>query len=130
MKLRYSLVKSNKIAIDEEGLDYPICLTKINNDKVKTDCGHCFHMECIGKALKINTQCPCCRSNISNLDCKININNNYNLDDLKKKLLDFPSDFISKHPIVSITIGLPVFYTISILYIIWSIFKKMREMVI
>lgn len=87
----------------------PICIEQLNDNVIELQCGnnHCYHVECIEKALKHNftknpthiPKCPLCRNyyntykqknclmNINNLinegnvknDC--NINNEYDVED-------------------------------------------------
>jgi len=43
-----------------------ICMDTLSNEKnfAKTNCQHSFCLSCLVKALKVNNQCPLCRSNI------------------------------------------------------------------
>ena len=45
----------------------PICLSKMSNitgNKIKTECGHCFHKGCINEWLLDNNNCPTCRTQL------------------------------------------------------------------
>ena len=57
--------------INKKEEDYPdcsICLEKIKINKVKTNCGHLFHRDCINSWIRIgssnNDKCPNCRQDI------------------------------------------------------------------
>ncbi|KAK1549714.1 hypothetical protein Q3G72_006634 [Acer saccharum] len=48
-----------------------ICLErfKVGDTLVHLPCAHGFHARCLVPWLQGNTQCPCCRKEIANLDC-------------------------------------------------------------
>ena len=45
-----------------------ICLAKLNlakDDVSVTPCGHLFHQNCIGSAIRLKNECPICKTNIN-----------------------------------------------------------------
>ena len=44
--------------------DCPICLDKLNDEKIvlQTNCGHHFHKECLTRSIKTSEKCPICRA--------------------------------------------------------------------
>ena len=67
----YNIVSSETIpyltTIDDfpENTECTICLDNIENNCIKLECGHYFHMNCIRNwMLRRNTTCPICRSQI------------------------------------------------------------------
>ena len=132
MKINYTFLSRNKIVPELPDIDCAICLDKITNDEIKINCGHCFHMECLKKAIAVKNKCPCCRSEISKLDCKINIQNKKSyvsqLFQLKKNMYLISSEFIKEHPLITITIGLPVFYVIGAVSVLDVTFQVLFEL--
>jgi len=54
----------NKVIVEEEIVECPICMDQIEGDrnKVVTECGHCFHTSCLMKNVSHNGfGCPYCR---------------------------------------------------------------------
>ena len=48
--------------------DCSICLAKLNlakDDISVTPCGHLFHQNCIGSAIRLKNECPICKTNIN-----------------------------------------------------------------
>ena len=45
-----------------------ICLDEFEKDRFISKCLHSFHSECLLPWLKIDTSCPCCRSDIPRID--------------------------------------------------------------
>lgn len=85
--LKENLSIKHYIKIGEE---CSICYEEINkkNNAYLTDCGHCFHMNCINKWITktwLNGRCPICRKDIGDSDIYQRYNN--------KRLLDSLEDF-------------------------------------
>lgn len=55
-----------------------ICLSKIYKQKIKLNCNHFYHKECLKEWLNYNNTCPICRIEIDNEIINI-INNNNNI---------------------------------------------------
>lgn len=68
---------NNVMIVDENNCNTcSICIEHIlESDKMNTSCNHIFHKECLEKWLKINNQCPYCRT----MQYKTNTDNPYNL---------------------------------------------------
>ena len=49
------------ICLDETSL---IDQDKLDITQVKTECNHCFHVECLDKWLEIGNMCPTCRNEL------------------------------------------------------------------
>ena len=48
----------------EDNIECCICLQKLENNIEKLNCSHLFHIKCINKWRKKNSNCPICRKNI------------------------------------------------------------------
>jgi hypothetical protein len=58
----------NKVIVEEEIVDCPICMDQIEGEKNKviTECGHCFHTSCLMKNVAHNGfGCPYCRDTMA-----------------------------------------------------------------
>ena len=67
---------NRNVNLNESGIfssDCPICLKKLDNDKVYLNCNHYFHKECIMNWKKRNNTCPICRKRIEVIKEAFNI---------------------------------------------------------
>jgi hypothetical protein len=46
----------------------PVCIQDIDErDQESTECSHVFHKKCLGKWIRLNTNCPVCRKDLPEL---------------------------------------------------------------
>lgn len=60
--------KVKLLYVNKKEKECSICMNDINeNSGGYLDCGHCFHNNCLGKWIKIKTDCPMCRKHFNKL---------------------------------------------------------------
>jgi len=57
----FKKMKTNKMNSSYLSNDCPICLEVLNKKNIVTDCGHCFHKECLFLHNREKNTCPICR---------------------------------------------------------------------
>lgn len=130
MKLNLFKNKTNKVFIETSDNICSICLDNITCEEMKTNCGHCFHIDCLRKALKISPKCPYCRSTISNINYKIKLQKNIaeQFKKIKRKIENFTEYLVENHIALSFTIALPILYLSIILYILFCICELISKL--
>lgn len=131
MKLSYRLFKSNKVFVEDYVNNIcSICLDIINSDKMITSCSHCFHTDCLSKALNITPKCPYCRSTITKLNYKIVIGLNWKKQckNIKRTLERFTEYLVENHCLLSVTIALPFLYLAVLFCILYYIYEKISNL--
>jgi hypothetical protein len=115
--------KNNKVFVEKNDDICSICLDTIIYDKIITDCGHSFHINCIGKSIKISQKCPYCRSKILKINYVIKLKKNFikQIKKIKKYIGNNVEYLIENHTLLSFTIAIPILYLSLASYICFHI---------